>query len=202
MTMFSDRYPREQVFFVSKAWFDAIQIIGASVFLALCSQISIPLFFSPIPITLQTFAVLLIGASMGSRKGSLAVLGYLAQIAVGLPVLSGGHANPLVFFSPKAGYILGFFLQAYTMGWVVEKQLFSRATALVFGGLLACTIQMAVGVCVFAQFVGWPSALPMGLYPFVVGEVLKIMAVPATLGFSHRFSSSFLGQFHRGPNKG
>lgn len=202
MAMFSERYPREQGFFVSTAWLDAFQVIGASVFLALCSQISIPLFFSPIPMTLQTFAVLLIGASMGCRKGSLAVLGYFAQIAVGLPVLSGGHANPLVFFSPKAGYILGFILQAYTMGWVVEKQFFPPAKALIFGGLLACTIQMTAGVCVFAQFVGWRSALPMGLYPFVVGEVLKVMAVPATLGFSHRFSSSFLGQFRRGPNKG
>ena len=154
-----------------------LQVVGASLFIAICSQIKFDLPFTFVPLTLQTFAVLLVGAVLGSRKGFCALLCYFAEILMGLPVLAGGLANPLIFLGPKAGYYFGFSLQAFMMGWVVEKAPFSKSLTLLVGGLLACAIQMALGVSVLAQFVGWHLALPMGLFPFIPGEILKVLAV-------------------------
>lgn len=72
-------------------WNTFFQVLAASLFMALCSQIKIALPFTPIPLTLQTLAVLLIGAALGSRKGSFAILLYYAEILIGLPVLAGGY---------------------------------------------------------------------------------------------------------------
>jgi len=121
---------------------------------------------------------------------------------MGLPVLSGGEANPLVFIGPKGGYVLGFCLQAYLMGWFVERSLFSRSLALLAGGLLACTVQMAAGICVLAQFVGWKHVWFMGLYPFVPGEFLKIVTTAIVLASPtkmavDRLSRAGRGVFHR-----
>ena len=101
---------------IKEATGDLLQVIGASLLLALCSQIKIILPFTIIPITLQTLAVLIIGAKLGSRKGSAAILLYFAQIMAGFPVLAGGISDPLVFFGPKAGYYFGFCFQAFIMG--------------------------------------------------------------------------------------
>lgn len=153
------------------------QVIGASLLIALCSQIKLILPFTPIPITFQTLAVLLVGATLGSRKGACALLCYFAEILIGLPVLAGGIADPLVFVGPRGGYVLGFCLQAYAMGWFAERALFSRSLTLLVGGLVACTVQMAMGICVLAQYVGWSLVGPMGLYPFIPGEILKVFVL-------------------------
>ena len=126
---------------------------------------------------MQTLAVLLIGATLGSHKAVGAVLCYYAQILLGFPVLAGGLIDPLIFFGPKGGYVLGFCLQAYLMGWVVERNFFSKPLSLLVGGLLGCTVQMVMGVMVLAQFVGWNLVWTMGLFPFIPGEILKVLAV-------------------------
>jgi len=162
----------------SQAGFQTLlQVCGASLFMVLCSQIRIDLSFTPVPLTLQTLAVLLIGANLGSRNGALAILLYLAQILVGLPVLSGGISDPFVMMGPKGGFILGWCLQAWLMGWAVENITYSRAMALFAGGVIACTVQMALGLIVLAQFVGWSAVWVMGLFPFLPGEILKILIV-------------------------
>jgi biotin transport system substrate-specific component len=79
-------------------WRDIFQVFGASILMALCSQIKIVLPFTIVPLTCQTFAALLIGATLGSRKGVWALLLYFAEILIGLPVLAGGSINPVVFF--------------------------------------------------------------------------------------------------------
>lgn len=153
---------------------DLSQIIGGSLLICLCSQIRFILPFTPVPITFQTFAILLIGASLGSWKGACAVLCYFAEILMGLPVLSGGTSDPLVFLGPKGGYVLGFCMQAYLMGWFVERTFFSRPLALLIGGLIACSAQLALGLFILALYVGWNNAWTMGLFPFIPGELLKI----------------------------
>lgn len=170
----------EKVDFLNHAqtiWKTLFQVVGASMFLALCSQIKIVLPFTFVPLTLQTFAVLLIGASLGSRKGTWAILLYFAEILAGLPVLSGGLSDPLIFFGPKGGYVLGFCLQAYTMGWCIENMRGSKPLALLIGGLFACTVQMGLGVIMLAQFVGWSTVWTIGLLPFLPGEILKVLIV-------------------------
>lgn len=164
-------------------WRALFQLLLASGFLALCSQIKVVLPFTPIPLTFQTLAVLLIGATLGSRKGFYALVFYCAEVAMGLPVLSGGSSDPLVFFGPKGGYVLGFCLQAYLMGWCVEKMPGSKSLVLLFGGILSCALQMMMGVAGLAHFVGWNAVWTLGFYPFIPGEIAKILIVSFGLTF-------------------
>jgi biotin transport system substrate-specific component len=154
-----------------------LQVVGASLFIALCSQIKINLPFSLIPITLQTFAILLVGANLGSKKGAAAVLLYLSQAMIGLPVLAGGDINPLFLLGPKGGYYVGFLVQAYCMGWFTERMKEVQPQKLFFVGLLACSLQLGLGAIQLASFVGWNSVLLMGVYPFIFGEILKVIGV-------------------------
>lgn len=154
-----------------------LQVLGASAFMALCSQIRIDLPFTPVPLTIQTLAVLLIGATLGSRKGAYALLLYFAEILMGLPVLSGGTSDPLIFIGPKGGYVIGWCLQAYLMGWFVERMPFSRAATFLAGGFISSAVQLGFGVWALSHFVGWNLVWTMGLFPFIPGEILKILLI-------------------------
>jgi biotin transport system substrate-specific component len=156
---------------------NVIQVIGGALFIALCAQIRIPLSFSIVPITLQTLAVMLVGGALGSKKGALAVLAYLGQIAIGLPVLAGGLSNPLAFFGPSGGYIIGWVIQAYLVGLVFERQDNFKISRLLAGLIVAFLAEFSVGVLWLGQFVGWQHVLMMGFYPFILGEAIKIAAV-------------------------
>ncbi len=167
----------------------AIQVIAASFLIAFCAQIRIPLYFTPVNITLQTLSILFIGAILGKKKGSLAVLAYLAQTCLGLPVLQGGLSDPLALIGPRGGYLIGFIAQAYIMGWGVEKlQRFSFGKTLSLTAL-ACMTQLGCGVLWLAPFVGWNNVLLMGLYPFICGEMIKAFLVMTYLK-KHDFSSN------------
>jgi biotin transport system substrate-specific component len=154
-----------------------IQVVVGSLFIALCSQIKLVLPFTPVPITLQTFAVMLMGALYGRNKGSLMVVGYFVQIALGFPVLAGGNMDPLAFIGPKGGYILGFLVQVYAMGWLIEKFRVKSIKALIISGGLSALAQLSCGVCWLSLFVGWNKVLVMGFYPFILGEALKVLAI-------------------------
>lgn len=157
---------------------EAMQVFAASLFIALCAQISIPLAFSPVPITGQTFGVLLVGSLLGRRKGAYSVITYLIESLIGLPVLAGGVANPLALIGPRAGYLVGFIPQAYLAGWFVERQqAFSYIKTFAFMFFVASSIQMLCGVAWLSNFVGWNNAMIMGFYPFILGGVLKTVGV-------------------------
>src|SRR5215207_8524162 len=100
---------------------DAIHVLMGSLLLALCSQIAFFLPFTPIPVTLQTCALFLMGLTLGPKKGALAVLLYLAEGALGLPVFASGHAGLAVVLGPRGGYLAGFILAAAITGWLAEK---------------------------------------------------------------------------------
>ena len=159
----------------------ALQIFGASLFIALCAQIQIPLYFTPIPLTGQTFAIMLIAATMGSRKGALSVMAYIAEAAFGLPVLTGGGFGLTLLVGASGGYLVGFMLQAYLIGWCVEKQrVFSSSKTLLIL-LSSCAMQLGLGALWLSHYVGLDNALLFGVMPFVAGEVLKALAVTASL---------------------
>jgi biotin transport system substrate-specific component len=162
-----------------------LQIIGGSLFIALCSQIKIVLPFTIVPLTLQTLAVLFLGGLFGSKKGALMVLTYLAEIVLGMPVLAGGAVNSLALIGPKAGYIIGFVFQAYWMGWVAERMENFNSKTLLLAGLTACFLELSLGTCWLAQFVGWNAVGMMGFYPFVPGEILKVLIVVGLLKRYH-----------------
>lgn len=161
--------------------FSILQILGASFLLILCSYISIPLYFSRIPLSAQTFGVMLIGATMGSRMGVLSVLAYLAEGCLGLPVFAGGHFGLMSLLGVKGGYIVGFILQVYFVGYFMERQVSFQITKTLSILLISCALQLSLGVLWLSLFVGLKSAMVMGLYPFIIGEVIKAISITTYL---------------------
>jgi biotin transport system substrate-specific component len=161
---------------------DAILVLGASLLLALSAQVALPLPFSPVPVTGQTLAVLLLGALLGSRRGALSVLAYLAEGAAGLPVFAGGGSGAAWLLGPTGGYLMGFVAAAWAVGWLCEH-LGDRSVP---GTLVIMLVGSAViylfGLLWLARFVGADSALALGLLPFVPGDSLKIAL--AVMGLS------------------
>lgn len=158
-----------------------MKIVGGSLFIALCSQIKIDLPFTLIPITLQTFAVLLLGGMYGGRQAACMLLTYFTEILLGIPVLPGGIANSLLFVGPKAGYYIGFLLQAYSFGYLVERIKEYSIFKIAFIGCAVCVLQLGLGAYWLALFVGFNHALMMGFYPFILGDLAKVIAVTAAL---------------------
>ena len=150
---------------------------AGSALITLCTQISLPLF--PVPMTLQTFAVFLIGLTYGWRLGGITVALYLLEGALGLPVFSGGKGGLIVFMGPTAGYLIGFLVAATACGWFAERG-FDRSYSKLFVSLLVGNILLyAPGLLWLGSLIGWDKpVLEYGLYPFILGDLLKIaMAV-------------------------
>lgn len=154
--------------------FDAVVVLAGSVVIALSAQISFLLPFSPVPISGQTFAVLLVGALLGSKRGFAAVAAYLVQGAAGLPVFAGGAGGFIVFAGPTGGYLIGFALAAFAVGWLAERGWDRHApttvAAMVIGNLCIYTF----GVLWLSHLIGFEAAISGGLMPFIVGDIVKI----------------------------
>ena len=156
--------------------------VGVGVLTA-SSWLSVP--FYPVPLTMQTLAVLLIGGLLGSRLGVATVASYLALGLAGAPVFHGGTGGLAVALGPDGGYLLGFLPAAFLMGWVASRAraprllrrgLFAELVALSAGALLAEAAIYALGVpwLAFAYLRGSLShAAAVGLLPFLIGDLLK-----------------------------
>ncbi|WP_371036934.1 biotin transporter BioY [Rhodosalinus sp. FB01] len=148
-------------------------VLAGSVFLGLISQVEVPMF--PVPMSLQTLGVTLIGLTFGARMGALAVLAYLAQGAAGLPVFSGGDAGAHHLVGPTAGYLWGFVAMACLTGRLVELGL-DR------GLLRLCAAAVVPAMAIYLPGVAWlhfgiglelSTALSAGMLPFVPGDLVK-----------------------------
>jgi biotin transport system substrate-specific component len=155
----------------------ALLALAGSALITLCTQISLPLF--PVPMTLQTFAVFLIGLTYGWRLGGITVALYLLEGALGLPVFSGGKGGMLVFMGPTAGYLVGFLLAATACGWFAERGFDRSYFKLLVALLLGNVLLYVPGLLWLGTLIGWDKpVLEYGLYPFISGDLLKIaMAV-------------------------
>lgn len=151
----------------------ALVMLAGSVMIALGAQISVPML--PVPMTLQTLAVLLVGLTAGSRLGAGAVLTYLAQGAMGLPVFAGGGAGLAWLAGPTAGFLWGFVGLAFAAGWLAERGL---AKGLI-GTFLSA---VAVSALLYVPGVLWLTAVtPLdlsgaaqaGMVPFLLGDAVK-----------------------------
>jgi biotin transport system substrate-specific component len=166
--------PRVLVDFASRTAIAQIAlVVGGAAFVGLAAQIAIPLPFTPVPLTLQTFAVLLVGASLGSLRGALSMVVYLIVGMVGVPWFAEGSSG---FTSASFGYILGFILAAFIVGRLAERGASTtvlRTAGLMVVGNLAI---YAVGVTwlKFAIDVDWATAMSLGLVPFLIGDAVKI----------------------------
>jgi biotin transporter BioY len=126
--------------------------------------------------------VLLTGVLLGSRRGSLSVLAYLAQGIAGLPVFAPGGAPGLTrLLGPTGGYLLGFVAAAYATGLLAERGWDRKMTTALLAMLIGNAIIYAFGLPWLALFVGIEDTLPLGLYPFAGGDVLKAVLAAALL---------------------
>lgn len=154
----------------------AALIVSASVFVAMAAHIFVPIPGTPVPLTVQNLAVLLVGLTLGSRRGFAALLLYLAEGAAGLPVFSPiGVPGLLHLIGPTGGYLIAYPLVAALTGYIFErgKQSFGRAALAAVAG----------EVVLFAMGISWlyvmtgslAQAISFGLYWFVFAEVIKVM---------------------------
>lgn len=152
---------------------DALSVVVASLFVAVCAQVEIKLPFTPVPISGGTLGVLYAGVLLGSRRGAAAVALYLLEGAAGLPVFSGGAAGILHFVGPTGGYLVGFPVGAFVAGLLAERG-WDRTPARAFAAMLAGSAAIfALGLLGLARFVPGNALLGAGLWPFVPGDLLK-----------------------------
>lgn len=172
-------------------WRLAAIVLGSAV-LALSSYIEVPMV--PVPITMQTFAVTMIGALYGWRLGAMTVITWLAEGAAGMPVLAGGAAGALHFIGPTGGYLFAFPLAAALTGWLAERGWSGNRPVLAFLsmtlGNLAC---LAVGGAWLAAMIGAEKAVMLGVAPFIIGAVLKSALGAALLRLLARGSLRLAG---------
>ena len=146
----------------------AVLVLLGTVFLALCSWIEVPMY--PVPMTMQTFGVVLIGFLFGWRLGGVTVVAWLLESAMGLPVLAGGAGGSIHFVGPTAGYLFAFPLAAVLAGLLRNvRPIWLLALVAAAGHLVV----IAVGVSWLAQSIGWSDAWLHGASPFLIGMVLK-----------------------------
>lgn len=140
--------------------------------ITLATQVRVDLPFTPVPITGQTFAVILWGLLFGARQGALAAAAYLTAGALGAPVFAG-FASLTAFWGPTSGYLLGFVPAAALAGWLREQGWTRSVVATTLAGLIASAPIFVLGTPVLAVFVGWENVMMMGVAPFLIGDVVK-----------------------------
>lgn len=155
----------------SLAWKAAAVVLG-TLLLTASSYVSVPMY--PVPITMQTFAICMVGALLGWRLGGLTVMAWLTQAAVGLPVLANGAGGLAHFAGPTGGYLAAFPVMAVFVGWLAERSWNGRKPMLAFTSMLiANAFCLVAGGAWLAGFTGFEKALALGVSPFIIGGVLK-----------------------------
>jgi len=174
--------PREGI-----AW-DVARIAAANLLMVLCARVALPLEWTPVPITGQTFGVMLIGVLLGSRRAAIVLSLYLLEGIAGLPVWQPfGLPGAARLAGPTAGYLLAYPLAAFVIGWMAERDwaccapgsLLRTGSALLAGELVIFAGGWLWLATVYAQ--GWAGAFAAGVVPFVAGELLKMALVVAAV---------------------
>ena len=159
----------------------ASEALAMSAVIALGAQFEVVLPFSPVPLTGQTFGVLLAGILLGSRWGVAAVAAYLVEGLLGLPVFAGGAAGPVVFAGPTAGYLVGFLPAAYLTGRLAERGWDRTPAKAASAMLLGSSAIFACGLLNLSRFLPVSHLLSAGLFPFLPGDVVKSALAAAAL---------------------
>jgi biotin transport system substrate-specific component len=181
---------------VSPVVWNLAVVVSASLFVAVCARVTVPLPFTPVPLTLQNFGVLLVGLALGPRRAFAAMVLYLAEGAMGMPVFNpaglGGIAQLL---GPTGGYLMAYPLVAAVAGWIFNRYrglaVGSRFATALIGATIAETLLFVCGVAWFMQVTHLDAgrAVQFALYPFVFAEVIKIMSAAALAQKFTRFNS-------------
>jgi biotin transport system substrate-specific component len=164
---------------------DAALVAGGAGLVALTAQYEIKLWFTPVPITGQTFAVLLVGASLGALRGATSLALYFLVGLAGAPVYSGGDGGVEIVRGATGGYLVGFIVAALVTGWLAQRQWDRHFNSAVAAMLTGSVIIYAFGLPWLARTadLGLEGTLEAGLYPFVIGDLVKLylagMLLPA-----------------------
>ncbi|NNC22847.1 biotin transporter BioY [Salinisphaera sp. USBA-960] len=158
----------------------AAAIFAGTLFLALASWLSVPML--PVPITMQTFAVVLVGALFGWRRGGLTIMAWLTEGALGFPVLANGTGGLIHFLGPTGGYLLAFIPASMMIGWLAERGCDGSRPGYAFINILAGHAAiLAIGAAWLAVMIGPSKAIATGVTPFLLGALLKSGLATLTL---------------------
>jgi biotin transport system substrate-specific component len=172
---------------------DITLIIAGSVLLALSSRASFYLFSPYVPFTMQPFVVMLLAATLGSRRGALTVLLFLAEGAAGLPVFVNGGGIAYLLTQPTAGYLFAYVVGAFLIGWCCERGLDRRYTTSLWAmlpGLIAIYLIGFIWLAVWLHG-NFLVAFTTGVLPFVVPDLIKLVAVSLLLPSAWSFVRKF-----------
>lgn len=161
---------------------DLTLIVLGALFVAALAQVEIPLPFTPVPITGQTFGVLLVGAALGSKRGAAALAFYLSLGMLGLPFFAGGAHGLTIVLGATGGYLVGFILAAYAIGRLAERGLERSVRTSLVPFLVGTVIIYACGVAWLTILLGsFSKAIAAGLLPFLIGDAIKLVAAGLVL---------------------
>ncbi len=167
---------------------EALLVAGGILFIAASAQVSIPLWFTPVPITGQTFSVLLVGSAYGAMRGGITLLGYLAAGIAGLPFYAEGASGWDVLTGFTGGYLVGMLAAAVLTGLLAQHRWDRRFATATSSMLSGNVLIYALGLPWLAYKLGeagFPNGLnatlEAGLYPFIVGDLLKLYLAAALL---------------------
>jgi len=172
-----------------RAALDVLLVVGASMVIALAAQIAIAVPFTPVPLTMQPLAVLLVGITLGSTRGAAAAALYLLEGFSGLPVFAQGHGGAVWLAGPTAGYLFSYPCAAFVAGWFSERGWGSSTLRAVAGMLVALGVIYLGGWSWLSAFAGAHGAWVAGVRPFILADIVKVAIGAAFLPQLQRFVS-------------
>ena len=150
-------------------------VLSGVIFLSIMSQLIIPLYFTPVPISLGSFGVILIALLYGRKLGTATVLSYVAAGSFGAPIFAGFKTGSL--FSPTGGYILGYIIAVVILGYLADKGVTKSYVKTILSLMLSSTIILTLGALQLSLFLPGKNAFMVGVLPFLPGDALKSTAV-------------------------
>ncbi|WP_150309155.1 biotin transporter BioY [Planctomonas psychrotolerans] len=165
---------------------DVTLVVAGAALTAGLAQVEVPMW--PVPITGQTLAVMLVGASLGAKRGAMSLGLYLVLGVIGLPIFAGFTGGPLAVLKPSFGFIIGFVFAAALIGWLAERNWDRKALPALAGFFLASLVPFAFGLPYMAIVLGnlgvandLGTVLAFGVYPFIIGGIAKWLIAAAAL---------------------
>jgi len=172
---------------------DVALILGGAVLTAIAAQIAIPMW--PVPITGQTFAVLLVGAVLGASRGALSMIAYFSMGAAGLPVFTGAVSG--VTFGTTFGYLVGFIAAAAVVGWLAQLNWQKKVSGVIASFVIGNAVIYLFGLPWLAFALSnlnlasdLTAVLSAGLVPFLVGDAIKMALAAAALPLAWKYLGS------------
>ncbi|MCP5470228.1 MAG: biotin transporter BioY [Chlamydiales bacterium] len=168
--------PRTRSFAIA---FDCLTVLAGSIFLGVMAQLAFPLWFTPVPLSMLPFGIMLVGATCGSKKGALSVLAFLVEGAFGLPMFAGFSGGMAVLFGASGGYLLASALSAFLIGYFLERGWVYKYSLTTLALTIGTAVMYLGGFAWLSCFVGMKQAFVLGVVPFLIGDAIKVGAAAA-----------------------